>query len=129
MFQPDEPFAEARNLWDLDRLYADLAEKKGERLTSTEKTQLRGLLLGLRPQDIAKELHISVGGLRVALSRTLYRYVTDLVGVPIKSIAIAHRLEQSGYRHQKLTLFQSSLPSDLTLQQPFSAIELDVPGG
>lgn len=78
-FSNNEPFAEAAKFWQLDLLYENLAEAKGRSsLTVTEKTHLRGLLLGLSPQQIAQELHCDVRGLRVALSRTIYTYVRIL---------------------------------------------------
>jgi len=74
----DEPFAEAYSVWHLDLLHKDLAEAKGRPLTLTEKTHLRGLLLGLSPQQVADVLHCSADGLRVTLSRTLYAYTRIL---------------------------------------------------
>lgn len=74
-------FAEAEKFWQLELLYEDLAESKSKPLTATEKTHLRGLLLGLSPQQMAQELHCSVSGLRVALSRTIYTYIRILRGL------------------------------------------------
>ena len=55
-------FAEARSDWNLERLYAELAEAKHQvaphtkpGLTPTEKERLRGLLCGFSPAEIAKQ--------------------------------------------------------------------------
>ncbi|ERT08125.1 archaeal ATPase family protein [Lyngbya aestuarii BL J] len=81
----DQKFLEAENNWNLEQLYTDLTAAKQfhkhsekQQLTKTEKTMLRGLLCGLSPSEIATELHRSCSGLRVDLSRGLYRYVEAL---------------------------------------------------
>jgi len=98
--QTEETFARAETLWDLGRLYADLASAKREKLTPTEKEHLRGLLLGLGPKEIAKELCKGVGGVRVALC-SLYRYLEALGDLPegkINSRTVIHTLEEAGYK-------------------------------
>lgn len=108
--QPEETFARAEALWDTSRLYADLASAKREKLTPTEKEHLRGLLLGLGPKEIAKELCKGVGGVRVALC-SLYRYLEALCELPegkINSRTVIHTLEEAGY---KLGFRGAALPS------------------
>ncbi|MBC7970879.1 MAG: AAA-like domain-containing protein [Verrucomicrobia bacterium] len=98
--QPEETFARAGTLWDISRLYADLASAKREKLTPTEKEHLRGLLLGLGPKEIAQELCKGVGGVRVALC-SLYRYLEALRALPegkINSRTVIHTLEEAGYK-------------------------------
>lgn len=98
--QPEETFARAAALWDTGRLYADLASAKREKLTPTEKEHLRGLLLGLGPKEIAKELCKGVGGVRVALC-SLYRYIEALCRLSegkINSRTAIHVLEEAGYK-------------------------------
>ncbi|MBW4469606.1 MAG: AAA-like domain-containing protein [Stenomitos rutilans HA7619-LM2] len=110
--QPEETFARAEALWDTSRLYADLASAKREKLTPTEKEHLRGLLLGLGPKEIAKELCKGVGGVRVALC-SLYRYLEALCELPegkINSRTVIHTLEEAGY---KLGSSGTGLPTGL----------------
>jgi DNA-binding CsgD family transcriptional regulator len=79
-----ENFSQADQLWDLERLYVDLAAAKREfaphkkrGLTEVETERLRGLLCGYSPAEIATVLHISPGGLLVSLGE-LYRYLEVL---------------------------------------------------
>ena len=98
--QPEETFARAEALWDTGRLYADMASAKRGRLTPTEKEHLRGLLLGMGPKEIAKELCKGVGGVRVALC-DLYRYVEALLQLPegdVDSRTVIYTLEAAGYK-------------------------------
>jgi hypothetical protein len=77
-FQPpriDEPFAEAKQRWQLDLLYTDLGSAKGRGLTRVEKTYLRGLLCGYGPNEIAEQLQVKSDTVRNVLSRGLYRYI------------------------------------------------------
>ena len=46
-----EEFIEAKNNWELERLYIDLASPKGKSLTPVEKKLLRGLLCGFSPEQ------------------------------------------------------------------------------
>jgi tetratricopeptide (TPR) repeat protein len=101
-------FPEASQRWDLERLYAELATVKQNKLTPTEKVCLRGLLCGVNPKDIAATLHRGRNGLGVELSRGLYQYVGAIANERVKNwrdvLAI---LEQAGYRQPAL---QQSLP-------------------
>lgn len=76
-------FLQATQTWDLERLYQDLTEAKKQygkrsKLTSLEMACLRGLLCGYSPTEIATELQRELRGLRVDLSRGLYRYIETL---------------------------------------------------
>lgn len=97
---PDEMFSKARELWDLDRLYRDLAAVKQEPLTPGEKEYLRALLLGHGPKDIATTMHRSANGVGVALSH-LYQLMSHLPNLPperVRASRIPHLLEQARYR-------------------------------
>ncbi|MEG4458256.1 NB-ARC domain-containing protein [Microcoleus sp. N9_A1] len=82
---PEPKFIEAAAWWNLEQLYADLTAAKQEyassgkqRLTPLEKTYLRGLLCNYSPPEIAAALHRDCAGIRVDLSRGLYRYIEVL---------------------------------------------------
>lgn len=107
-----EQFPKAADNWDLERLYAELEAAKQEmsgiepgnkrkKLTEIEKACLRGLLCGNSPDEIAQELHREASGLRVDLSRGLYRYLEILTDRELKSIKrwtnIPQWLETAGY--------------------------------
>jgi hypothetical protein len=96
---PDSAFSGVDQLWDLPRLYADLATIKQRKLTSTEQICLQGLLWGAAPSRIAEVLHRQHQGLRVDLSRGLYRYIASLTQQSVKNWRdVAVLLERSGYR-------------------------------
>lgn len=82
---PAQKFIEAAACWNLEQLYADLTAAKQEyassgkqRLTPLEKTYLRGLLCNYSPPEIAAALNRDCAGIRVDLSRGLYRYIEVL---------------------------------------------------
>jgi hypothetical protein len=100
---------EADKQWNLERLYSQLSKAKGElfprkkkELTSTERLYLRGLLSGNSPSEIAKKLFVRPEGVNVTLSNTLYRYVEELTGRPLKTIKnwreVVDWLEEAGYK-------------------------------
>lgn len=106
-----EPFAEAISQWDLQRLHQDLAVAKQKfaphmrpELTDVEKENLRGLLCGYSPAEIAEQRICSIGSVRVDLSNTLYRYVEVLMGQQRNALdnwrTVAVWLEDKGYRIQ-----------------------------
>ncbi|PSB13735.1 hypothetical protein C7B76_18820, partial [filamentous cyanobacterium CCP2] len=95
----ETPFTGVEQLWDLPRLYADLSTIKQRALTSTEQICLQGLLWGAAPSRIAEVLHRQPQGLRVDLSRGLYRYITSLTQQSVKHWRdVSVLLERSGYR-------------------------------
>jgi WD40 repeat protein len=86
-----EKFKQAGDRWNLEKLYQDLTlakHRQGLRrrklLTPIEKACLRGLLCGLSPTQIARELCREPTGLRVDLSRGLYRYIETLTNTPLQ---------------------------------------------
>ena len=112
-------FAAANQHWDLERLYIDFArakkiiaphKKKG--LTHAEKERLRGLLCGYSPAEIAQKLHLSPGGLQVAIT-DLYRYTEALTQRPAHTLRnwrdVVEWLEAAGYKKSQ----NQPLPSPL----------------
>ncbi|MEC4986161.1 MAG: hypothetical protein SAJ37_17995 [Oscillatoria sp. PMC 1068.18] len=103
----EEAFAETKDNWDLERLDNDLTFVKQEfgkrrKLTELEKACLRGLLCGCGPNEIAAEINREPRGLRVDLSRGLYRYVEILTKQPLNKLRdwrdVADWLEKAGYK-------------------------------
>jgi predicted DNA-binding protein YlxM (UPF0122 family) len=106
-------FTEAEKNWNLEKLYEDLRAAKQKVLTDTEKCHLRGLLCGYSPQEIADERVIAVGTVNDALSKTLYRYIEDLLNCEKKIRHWSHVpdfLEKAGYKIQVSEQFQPSHP-------------------
>jgi hypothetical protein len=48
-------FPEANQDWDLDRLFSDIEQANGTRLTDRDRKLLRGLLCYFQPKDIAQK--------------------------------------------------------------------------
>ena len=114
-------FAEARSDWNLERLYAELADAKRQvaphakpGLTSTEKERLRGLLCGFSPAEIAKQQFKQARTVEVALSQTLYRYVETLTGRSHNALEgwrdVASWLAAAGYQASKTEINWSQAP-------------------
>ncbi|MCF2148146.1 hypothetical protein IQ276_017275 [Desmonostoc muscorum LEGE 12446] len=87
-----QPFTQAENDWNLASLYQDLASAKQQlsgkpkQLTPLEITCLKGLLCGYSPSEIAAAINREVRGLRVDLSRGLYRYIEVLTKRPSNTL-------------------------------------------
>ncbi|MEH1824112.1 MAG: hypothetical protein V7L22_01870 [Nostoc sp.] len=87
-----QPFTQAENDWDLASLCQDITSAKQEisgkpkQLTPLEITCLKGLLCGYSPSEIAAAINREVRGLRVDLSRGLYRYIEVLTKRPSNSL-------------------------------------------
>ncbi|MBW4676920.1 MAG: hypothetical protein KME52_23770 [Desmonostoc geniculatum HA4340-LM1] len=87
-----QPFTQAENDWNLASLYQDLASAKqqisgkSKQLTPLEITCLKGLLCGYSPSEIAAAINREVRGLRVDLSRGLYRYIEVLTKRPSNTL-------------------------------------------
>jgi len=107
----EDLFAEAATNWDLQKLYENLAVAKQEfaphmkpKLTDVEKLHLRGLLFGYAPAIMAEKIPKSYGGLRTALSQTIYRYVEQLTKRPLNTLKnwrdIPTWLEETRYKIQ-----------------------------
>ncbi|MEB3181412.1 MAG: NB-ARC domain-containing protein [Nostocaceae cyanobacterium] len=103
----EEEFIEARNNWNLEKLYIDLADAKGKGLTPVEKKFLRGLLCGYSPGEIADTVYQSrtSSTVRVYLSNGLYKYMEEMLSnyagdvVKIKNWSrVTHLLEKAGYK-------------------------------
>jgi hypothetical protein len=116
----DEQFDEAKQYWDLERLYIDLAEAKGKSLTKLEKLHLRGLLSGLSPNEIAEKRHKAPKAMEVNLSKTLYQYVKTLVNKDHEKVEnwreVTKWLEEAGYKTSITTQLKNNLPIDATLK-------------
>ncbi|BAZ52458.1 WD-40 repeat-containing protein [Nostoc sp. NIES-4103] len=102
-----EEFVEARNNWELEKLYVDLASTKSKALTSVEKKFLRGLLCGYSPAEIATLVYQSRNSstVRVYLSNGLYKYIEEMLSnqagysVKVKNWSrVIHLLEKAGYK-------------------------------
>jgi hypothetical protein len=105
--QIEDEFTEAKNNWELEKLYLDLASAKGKALTPVEKKFLRGLLCGCSPAEIAKVVYQSRSSstVRVYLSNGLYKYIEEMLSnqagysVKVKNWSrVTHLLEKSGYK-------------------------------
>ncbi len=102
---PDLEFAEAAELWNLERLYTDLGSAKGKGLTPVEKQYLRGLLCGYSPNEIAERCHVASDTVRNYLSKGLYRYIEEFLMRTAEQQArvkdwsrVAILMERAGYR-------------------------------
>ncbi|MGP1383958.1 MAG: NB-ARC domain-containing protein [Thainema sp.] len=102
---PDLEFAEAAELWNLERLYTDLGSAKGKGLTPVEKQYLRGLLCGYSPNEIAERCHVASDTVRNYLSKGLYRYIEEFLMRHAEQQArvkdwsrVAILMERAGYR-------------------------------
>lgn len=99
-------FSEAENIWNINKLYSDLACAKGNSLTPREKEFLRGLLCGYRPMEICAKVNVNANSLRVSLSRGLYRYIERLLSenceksVKVNATRIPLLLAEAGYKLQ-----------------------------
>lgn len=111
-------FTEAEKNWNLEKLYEDLKAAKQrcgaanrKVLTEKEKCNLRGLLCGYSPKEIANEREVGFATVNDALSKTLYRYIQELLDYKKK---IRHWgdvpdfLEKAGYKIQLSKPSQSS---------------------
>ncbi|MBE9006355.1 NACHT domain-containing protein [Fortiea sp. LEGE XX443] len=119
--QIEEEFVEAKNNWELEKLYVDLASTKGKALTPVEKKFLRGLLCGCSPAEIASIVYQSRSSstVRVYLSNGLYKYLEEMLSnaaghsVKVKNWSrVTYLLEKAGYKKGR---FQ--LPTAITLRK------------
>ncbi|QSJ17088.1 NACHT domain-containing protein [Nostoc sp. UHCC 0702] len=111
--QLEEEFVEAKNNWELEKLYVDLASTKGKALTTVEKKFLRGLLCGYSPAEIAAIVYQSRNSstVRVYLSNGLYKYLEEMLSnqtghsVKVKNWSrVIHLLEKAGYKKVRFQL-------------------------
>ncbi len=104
----DQLFQEAKDNWDLERLYIRLTKakqmntSKAAKITSIEKAILRGFLCYHSPKHIAFNLNWTLNSLRVELTRGLYRYIEVLTDHELNSIGnwrdIVQWLDRTGYK-------------------------------
>lgn len=103
----EEEFIEAKNNWNLEKLYVDLASAKGKALTPVEKKFLRGLLCGFSPAEIANKVYKtrSSSTVRVYLSNGLYKYIEEMLSkqasdsIKVKNWSrVTQLLEKAGYK-------------------------------
>jgi WD40 repeat protein len=95
----EEKFLDATQSWNLEQIYTDLAAIKQKPLSATERICLRGLLCGFDPKEIATTLHRQPQGLRVDLTRGVYRYVAAIAAIQVKNWRdVAVLLERKGYK-------------------------------
>ena len=100
--------------WNMEKLYSDLADVKQKyknaqlplTLSAIEKNWLDILLCGYSPDEIAEQLHREPKGLRVDLSRTIYKYVKILTGRKENQRIddwrdICRWLEEAGYKKRQ----------------------------
>ena len=100
--------------WNREKLYSDLANVKQKyknakhplTLSAIEKDWLDRLLCGYSPDEIAEQLHREPKGLRVDLSRTIYKYVKILSGRNENQRIddwrdISKWLEEAGYKKRQ----------------------------
>jgi len=111
-----EQFKQAEQQWDLERLYRDLANAKGQHLTAAEMLHLRGLLCGHSPSEIADKLSKGLNSVENGLS-TVYSYIKELPSVG-KKIGnwrnVSQYLEEAGYK-KPLTVVSSNQLPEITL--------------
>lgn len=117
-------FTEAKNNWNLEKLYEDLRAAKQKLLTDTEKCHLRGLLCNHSPQTIADERVVSVGTVNDALSKTLYSYIKTLLNLNSEEKIthwsnVPNLLAKAGY---KIQLSEQTTPNPLDLAEHEKAI-------
>jgi NB-ARC domain len=115
----EEEFVEAKNSWELEKLYVDLASAKRKALTPVEKKFLRGLLCGFSPAEIASTVYKSKSSstVRVYLSNGLYKYIEEMLSIEsgtsikVKNWSrVTHLLEKAGYKKNYLQLEVTNNP-------------------
>ncbi|MBE9189041.1 NACHT domain-containing protein [Gloeocapsopsis crepidinum LEGE 06123] len=115
----ESQFTAAEELWNLDKLYMDLAKAKEKSLTAVERSLLRGLLCGYSPAEIASIIYQnrSSSTVRVYLSNGLYKYIEEMLSfqtgdsVKIQNWSrVAQLLEKAGYRNLTAKINDASTP-------------------
>jgi len=112
-----EQFEQAEQQWDLERLYRDLANVKGQMLTEGEMLHLRGLLCGHGPTQMADKFNHEPHGVASNLSAKIYSYLKGLLG--IKRIEnwsrVSKYLEEAGYKKSPKFPLKKSLGTSLSI--------------
>lgn len=122
----EEDFIEAKQNWELEKLYVDLASAKGKALTPVEKKFLRGLLCGYSPAEIANTVYQSRSSstVRVYLSNGLYKYLEEMLSiyngysVKVKNWSrVTQLLERAGYKKSWLEIESAETTNRDTTQE------------
>jgi hypothetical protein len=111
-------FTAAAELWNLEKLYVDLAKTKGKSLTAVEKSLLRGLLCGYSPAEIASIIYQNRNSstVRVYLSNGLYKYIEEMLSLQGDFVKIQNwsrvtqLLEKAGYKNSTAKTNYASTP-------------------
>ncbi len=124
-------FTEAEKNWNLEKLYEDLraakqrcGSAKRKVLTEIEKCHLRGLLCGFSDKEIANKRGVVVGTVSDTLSKTLYRYIEELLDYEeeIRHWSdVRDLLEKAGY---KIQVFEQSQPSHSLPNEKENTLEI-----
>ncbi len=124
-------FTEAEKNWNLEKLYEDLRAAKqrcgsGKRkvLTEIEKCHLRGLLCGFSDKEIANKRGVVLGTVSDTLSKTLYRYIEELLDYEeeIRHWSnVRDLLEKAGY---KIQVSEQSQPSHSLPNEKENTLEI-----
>ncbi len=131
--QVEEEFIEARNNWELEKLYVDLGLVKGKSLTPVEKKFLRGLLCGCSPAEIASTVYQSRSSstVRVYLSNGLYKYIEEMLTnqagylIKVKNWSrVTQLLEKAGYKKAHIQL--ETLGNQLKIDTKQEIVSIDM---
>ncbi|MBU7584849.1 MAG: NACHT domain-containing protein [Nostoc sp. TH1S01] len=131
--QVEEEFVEAKNNWELEKLYVDLASTKGKALTPVEKKFLRGLLCGCSPAEIASIVYQSRSSstVRVYLSNGLYKYIEEMLSnvsgysVKVKNWSrVTYLLEKAGYKKIRFQLPAAIIPRQTQKTQETDLVKI-----
>ncbi|BBD58518.1 WD-repeat protein [Nostoc sp. HK-01] len=131
--QIEEEFVEAKNNWELEKLYVDLASTKGKALTPVEKKFLRGLLCGCSPAEIASIVYQSRSSstVRVYLSNGLYKYIEEMLSnaagysVKVKNWSrVTYLLEKAGYKKYRFPLPATIIPKQVQKNQDTELVKM-----
>ncbi|MCP9293523.1 MAG: NACHT domain-containing protein [Planktothrix agardhii LY1] len=101
--QSEEKFSEAYLDWEIERLYADLANSLKKTLSPNAKTYLRGILCGYSPKEIAEKLDLRAKDtsiqVRQILTAEVYQAVKNQLGInKIKNYSEIPKLLEQEYR-------------------------------
>ncbi|MUG99936.1 AAA family ATPase [Scytonema sp. UIC 10036] len=131
--QVEEEFIEAKNYWELEKLYVDLGLAKGKSLTPVEKKFLRGLLCGFSPAEIASTVYQSRSSstVRVYLSNGLYKYIEEMLTnqaghfIKVKNWSrVTQLLEKAGYKKARVQLEPLGNQLKIDIRQDIASIDM-----
>ncbi|KAF3887413.1 MULTISPECIES: NB-ARC domain-containing protein [Nostocales] len=131
--QIEEEFIEAKNVWELEKLYVDLGLVKGKSLTPVEKKFLRGLLCGFSPAEIANTVYQSRSSstVRVYLSNGLYKYIEEMLTnqaghfIKVKNWSrVTQLLEKAGYKKARVPSSPIGSQPEINTKQEIASIDI-----